>query len=150
MLATGLLYIVFTMFRYGPWISDLSKTFSWFWDPGILRFWVCHSSWESSCLRDPENLVWTSLWDPLILDVLEHLGVELPLGVMQFLGEYYILSSSDSHDRPRSLEVVPRQRVSWKLSLLEPIACMLQTCPCVSLVYGSVCSPSILFYYKYL
>ena len=26
-LATGLLYIVFTMFRYGPWIPDLSKTF---------------------------------------------------------------------------------------------------------------------------
>jgi hypothetical protein len=32
----------------------------------------------------------------------------------------YIHSSSDSHDRPRSLEAVPRQRVSWKLSLLEP------------------------------
>ena len=28
MLATGLLYIAFTMFRCGPWIPDLSKTFN--------------------------------------------------------------------------------------------------------------------------
>ena len=27
MLATGLQYIAFTMFRYGPWIPNLSKTF---------------------------------------------------------------------------------------------------------------------------
>jgi len=26
--ATGLLYIAFTMFRYGPWISDFSNTFN--------------------------------------------------------------------------------------------------------------------------
>ena len=28
MLATSLLYIAFTMFRYGPWIPDLFKTFN--------------------------------------------------------------------------------------------------------------------------
>jgi hypothetical protein len=27
MLATGFLYIAFTMFRYGLWIPDISKTF---------------------------------------------------------------------------------------------------------------------------
>jgi hypothetical protein len=37
---------------------------------------------------------------------------------------------------------------SWILGI--PIARMLQSCPHVSLVYESVCSPSILFYYKCL
>jgi hypothetical protein len=35
-----------------------------FWDPGILKSWVCQSSWESSCLWDPEILVCPSSWDP--------------------------------------------------------------------------------------
>ena len=53
----------------------------WSWDPG------CKSSWESRCLWDPEILVWPSfaiLWFyyPIILGVLEHLGVQLPLGVV--------------------------------------------------------------------
>ena len=33
----------------------------------ILRPWVCQCSWESSCLWDPEILVWPSSWDPGIL-----------------------------------------------------------------------------------
>ena len=37
---------------------------------------------------------------------------------------------------------------SWNLGI--PIAHMLQTYPGVSLVYGSVCSLSVLFYYKCL
>jgi hypothetical protein len=49
----------------------------WFWDPGILRSWVCQSSWESSCLWDLEILVWRSSWDPVILAMLECLGLEL-------------------------------------------------------------------------
>lgn len=39
----------------------------WFRDPLILRFWVCQSSWQSSFLWDPENLVWQTSWDPGIL-----------------------------------------------------------------------------------
>lgn len=39
----------------------------WFWDPVMLRFWVCQSSWQSSFLWDPEILVWPSSWDPEIL-----------------------------------------------------------------------------------
>jgi hypothetical protein len=31
MLATGLLYIAFTMFSYGLWIPDISKTFTLMW-----------------------------------------------------------------------------------------------------------------------
>ena len=37
-LATGFLYIVFTIFRYWPWISDLCKTF---YHDGILDFVRC-------------------------------------------------------------------------------------------------------------
>jgi hypothetical protein len=33
----------------------------WSWDPG------CKSSWGPSCLCDPEILMWTSSWDPMIL-----------------------------------------------------------------------------------
>jgi hypothetical protein len=25
----------------------------WFWDPVMVRFWVCHSSWQSSFIGDP-------------------------------------------------------------------------------------------------
>ena len=39
----------------------------WFCDLVILRSWVCQSSWESSCLWDPEILVWPKSWDPGIL-----------------------------------------------------------------------------------
>jgi hypothetical protein len=39
----------------------------WSCDPLILIFWVCQSSWESSCLLDPEMLVWPSSWNPVIL-----------------------------------------------------------------------------------
>ena len=63
----------------------------WFWDPVTLRFWVCQSSWESSCLWDPEILMWSSSCDPVILwscdfvflGVLEHPGVEFCLGVVR-------------------------------------------------------------------
>ena len=39
----------------------------WFYNSVILRSWVCQSSWKSSCLWDPEILVWPSSWDPGIL-----------------------------------------------------------------------------------
>jgi hypothetical protein len=35
MLATGLLHIAFSMFNYGPWISDLSKSFN------MKQCWIC-------------------------------------------------------------------------------------------------------------
>jgi hypothetical protein len=34
----------------------------WSCDPVILRFWMFQSSLESSCLWDPEILVWPSSW----------------------------------------------------------------------------------------
>ena len=55
--------------------------------------------------------------------------------------------------RPRGLEALTRQRVSWKLNLLEPgilITHILIPYPHVSLVYGSTCSLLVLFYYKCL
>ena len=49
------------------WVRTPQSLSLWFWDPGILRFWVCQSSWESSCLWDPEILVWPNSWDPEML-----------------------------------------------------------------------------------
>jgi hypothetical protein len=50
-------------------------------------------------------------------------------------GKYHTHSSSDQHNRPKSLDVVQRQKVhrnlvSWKLGI--PIARMPQICPCNS------------------
>jgi hypothetical protein len=42
----------------------------------------CVRAPEHHCLQYPEILVWPSLWDCLIQGVLEHLGVELSLGVV--------------------------------------------------------------------
>ena len=68
----------------------------WFGDPAILTSWVCQSSWASSCLWVPEILVWPIFWglgilwfcDPVILGMLEYLGVELLLGVMGPVSEF--------------------------------------------------------------
>ena len=49
-----------------------------FWDPLIFWSWVCQSSWESSCLWDPEILVWPSSWDSVVSELL---GVKLLLGI---------------------------------------------------------------------
>ena len=51
------------------------------WDPGILIFWVCLSSWKSCCLLDLEILVWPISWDPAVSELL---GVKLFLGVARF------------------------------------------------------------------
>jgi hypothetical protein len=56
----------------------------WFCDPVILRSWVCQSSWESSCLWEPDTLVWSCSCNPVILLSCGHghvrtPGVELPL-----------------------------------------------------------------------
>jgi hypothetical protein len=49
------------------WLEPAFSVILWFWNPVILRSWVCQNSWESSCLWDPEILVWPSFWDPGIL-----------------------------------------------------------------------------------
>ena len=97
----------------------------WFWDPVILRSWVCQSSWETSCLWDLEILVWPSTWGPGILGswnpgileswnpvdlgVLEYLGVELPLSVVGQVKEF----------RPRSAQGSSLVRKAIYLSLLS-------------------------------
>jgi hypothetical protein len=42
MLATGLLYIAFTMFIYGPWTPDLSKTFI------MNGYWILSNAFSAS------------------------------------------------------------------------------------------------------
>jgi hypothetical protein len=67
----------------------------------ILRFCVCPSSWESSCLWVPEILLCPSSWDPVILGVLELLAVELPLGVVGLTVEFAPkVCSGPGPDRP--------------------------------------------------
>jgi hypothetical protein len=41
----------------------------WYWDPVILRPWICQSSSESRFIWDPEILVWPSFWDPVISEL---------------------------------------------------------------------------------
>ena len=54
----------------------------WFCDSVTQRYVVCQSFWDSSCLWEPEFLVWPRSWYPMILVILEHLGVKLPLGLV--------------------------------------------------------------------
>ena len=42
MLDTGLLYIAFTMFRYGPWLLDLSKNFI------MKSYWIFANDFSAS------------------------------------------------------------------------------------------------------
>ena len=46
---------------------------------------MCQSSWESSCLWDPETL---GSYVPVILGILEHLGLELLLDVVGLAAEF--------------------------------------------------------------
>jgi hypothetical protein len=52
MLATGLLYIAFNMFRYGPWTPDLSKNFM------INGCWILSNTFSDS----NEMIRWFCLW----------------------------------------------------------------------------------------
>jgi hypothetical protein len=66
--------------------SSAVSVFLWFWNPVILNSWVSQSSRESSCLWTLRS--WCDQvpgilgsWDPVVLGMLEHLRVELLLGV---------------------------------------------------------------------
>jgi hypothetical protein len=85
-------YLIETCPSCNPgWVRTLqSPAFSvilWFWDPVILKFWLCQSSWLLSFLP---LRPWVS-WYPKILGVLDCLEVVPTLGIMGLSTEMEIM-----------------------------------------------------------
>jgi hypothetical protein len=117
------IYLIGACPSYNPsWVRTpqspaFSLILSSFQDPVILRFWVCQSSWESSCLWNSEILVWPSSWDPKILGILEHLEVVPSLGIMGSSSEF--LTKVDQH------RLEGTQATGW-VGFLCPCSCWSQ------------------------
>ena len=95
------------------WLYQNSSEFSCFCDPVSRRSCdfklLGHSFWESSCLWDPEILVWSSSWDPwitVVLGTLEYLGVDLPLGVVGLAAELALKVWSGHWPRPEAVDII--------------------------------------------